>query len=193
MRSRLRLAWIHTTICQIAAAFGSSALKRKTLKLWMVKSMNFATLDEEISYEYPEGYAVIENSKGGRIHRFLVRKAWNWLHRSRALKRYSAPVKTYSFGRAEEMKILEAVRGQINRMLQQGHEISDFAIICGAKTFYEITGAIMHDYTAFNSIPLECGFGGYRGTVCNMPLHVVPMMTGIAFVPKVAIEKRPPT
>lgn len=155
--------------------------------------MRFSTLTATPFTFQPEGYAVLENRKGPALRRFLIRKMWRWLHNCGALTPYMATEETYEFGRNEEKEIFCRIEHQIFEMIHANQSPENYAIICGAETFHEITRAVVDHHRSFDLSPFQFGHNRYRGEVRGLKLHVVPRMEGIAMVPKVVIEQPRPT
>ena len=153
--------------------------------------MEFVALSTKTVRYQPPGYRLLENPKGPPLRRWLIRKMWQWLHNCGALEQYCDHVDIYSFGPQEERDIVDSIHVQILELLDAGSKIEDCAIICGAEKFARITGAITdrHMVLRFHEDHDYWRSDGYRASLRDMPIHVVPRMAGIAIVPKVAIER----
>lgn len=152
--------------------------------------IKFATLIRTARTFQPAGYAVLDNRPGPPLRRWLIRKMWQWLHNCGALRPYEHTIDTYEFGEPEAETIWRAVQEQMLELLDAGEEPSDYALVCGAATFRELTDAVADSLRTFNMPPFRYGLRGYRGEVRGVPLHVVPRMEGIALIPRVVIEMK---
>lgn len=161
-----------------------------------MQSVYFVTTNEALRYVRRPGYRVLNNKTGPWLRRFLIRKMWSWLHNCGALEQYFTEHETYEFTRDQQREILDRVMVNIRAVYERGEDISEHAILCGAKDFMEITSAAVTQHMPIQTtVSLDTarqtteGFV-YRGRHQGLLVHVVPNMEGIILVPKVAIEKR---
>ena len=120
----------------------------------------------------------------------IARAAWWLLGKLGALEPYVETVETWTYLPSVQTDLLEAVL----RAVRNGRgmfNIDDAAIIMGAATFQELTDSpVIRNYMIVSTAPVAME-DPYRGRrVAGIPIHVVPGMTGMAVVPRVAIEKR---
>ena len=128
-------------------------------------------------------------------YKFLVksnwacRLAWRFLGWMKALEPYYATVDRWTYVPHEQKALhdamMEAAQGDL-RYIWEGKAV----FIVGGKTFSELTQSpVFTQQMMFKTGPFGIS-DPYRGRhIFDIPIHVVPSMTGMALVPKVFIEE----
>lgn len=143
----------------------------------------------------PEGYCVLDNTRGPRLRRWLVRKMWQWLQNSGSLAPYEHRVTVYSYGeierRALSEHVMHAMDEVLNSLLYRRGRIDDFILIVGGADFSEIMGGHIGGLITVDVGPFalrHSGLGEVR--IADMPVHVVPHMRGVAIIPRDILKPR---
>jgi len=151
--------------------------------------MRFAILNKSEALLKPAGYRV-KTKADGRFKRWAANTLWSLLHRLNAVEQYQFTETFYSFSKPAQDSIFSMVSDQMLQVVAYGEDLNNYALVVGAETFEELTQATMHRHAAVKlEGPYPFGLpGGYRGAFRNVPVHVVPLMEGVALIPKVVIE-----
>lgn len=152
--------------------------------------IRLAQINEIPRVYYPEGYKILKPKK----FTWLARALWWGLKKLKALQPYMTEVIIYEYGPVEREKVSQALLAQMDYM---AHSImnyrnleSDFCIIMGGETFFELTEIMMLENI---TLPLNHFYHqderGYRAEFKGMKVHVVPHVQGMAIIPKVLVER----
>jgi hypothetical protein len=120
----------------------------------------------------------------------LARCAWWLLGKLKALDPYYESVRSWTYVPHEQAALHEAMLKAVDYDLRYIYE-GKAVFIVGGATFSELVGApAFRDQMRFVTGPFSLD-DGYRGRrMFDIPIHVVPNMTGFAVVPRVVIETK---
>lgn len=130
-------------------------------------------------------YRLLERNAG-----YLARAAWWLLNKLKALEPYFETVRTWTYVPHEQAPLHEAMLKAVDYDLR--YVADDKAVfIIGGATFSELVGApAFQEQMRFSTGPFGMN-DPYRGRrMFDIPIHVVPNMTGMAIVPRVIIESK---
>lgn len=119
----------------------------------------------------------------------IARAAWWLLQKMKALQIYHETIRTWTYEPHKQQALHEAMLTAADGDLRYIYE-GKAVFIIGGQEFSELTNApVFREEMMFRTGPF--GFqDAYRGRqIFNIPIHVVPHMTGMAVIPKVLIER----
>lgn len=150
--------------------------------------LEFSVLNTEYVFHNPAGYKMEVSQKLGWFKRKFAGFARRWLKNNGCLEQYALKTPVYTWGKDQEEQIFPKVQNGIERIVCRDEDPDNYALVCGAKTFSDLTEAPLINYHAaiFNGPKVTYG---YKGMVYGLPVHVVPELEGVALIPKVVIER----
>ena len=135
-----------------------------------------STVEEESGY-----YNLRSNSN------WFYRKLWNFLVKRNVLEPYMVSHTTWTFHPESAEDLNDSICASMHRYLDDGYEPKDLVVIVGPQTFYELTGSpVFRKLVTFQSVDIRRGRGS-RHEIFDMPIYVIPHLTGLACVPRVVI------
>ena len=126
------------------------------------------------------------SKKAGPVSRAL----WWALKKLGVLEPYFETLRTWNYVPHDQSDLMEAVAKAYGERLDYVAD-GEAVFIMGGSTFAELSGApAFQNMMAFDAGPFgrHDSYGGRR--IFNIPIHVVPNMTGMALVPRVLIETK---
>jgi hypothetical protein len=123
----------------------------------------------------------------------VARAAWWVLHKLGALSPYMESVRRWDYVPHEQKALHEAMLAAMPEDLEYIYN-RKAVFIMGGQTFSELVNApAFRDVMRFDTGPFGMAggrhdlYGGHR--MFDVPIHIVPNMTGMALVPRVIVEK----
>jgi len=124
---------------------------------------------------------------------WLSRLCWAALRKLNAVKPHWGKRAVYKFQPIEHKKIADRILTAIDGRIRNHEDLNAYAIVMGQKDYHEFM------YDEKRMVPLgsqtftfNAGRFGYRDKIFDVPVHVVETISGVALIPKVAIENRRP-
>ena len=145
-----------------------------------------AYLSEQVQLQ-PTPYKFLTPEAG-----WLLRQVWAFLNWVGVLEPYVARVTTWTYEPRAQKPLMYALMEAIqDTYLLDSLESGDGVIVMGPREWAELCKSPQfRDHTTFYAGPLERA-DPYRGRrVFDVPIHVVPNLSGFAVIPKVIIERQ---
>lgn len=137
----------------------------------------------------PQGWRMAAKPLTCWYKRILADFCYNMLIKLKATEEFHYEEQNYRFEYYAEKEITELLSQEITSILYDLKNIESYALVIGQKEYFELVNSKVLNAADLTIHTKIVSHSGYKGTIWNIPIHVVSTLSGHALIPKVFIEK----
>lgn len=124
------------------------------------------------------------------IKGYFTRFLWRRLFKLRVMDIVNTKIYSFNYTINQQQELADRLSDQVLSMLNNNYALEQLAIIVGLQQFEELVDQKIKSDQHIRTYCGEFQFGlNGRVTYCDLPIHVIPQIDGIAVIPKIVVER----